>query len=119
MTCLSWGLGLVLWWQGKGGLGGLNYVPCILFIHVMMRPLVLFLGGQVHHHFLFVCLDTQGTRRCRTSMLHVKMVGHTIQPNCISAQHAIHGPVGARISQSYAPLHHTAPSWAPTHNSLP
>ena len=64
-----------------------------------MRPLVaLPLGGPVNHLFFFVRRNRQGTRRCRTSMLHLKMVGHAIQPNGISAQHAIHGSVGARIS---------------------
>ena len=31
-------------------------------------------------------------------MLGIKMMGHAIQPNGISAQHALHGAVGAWIT---------------------
>ena len=81
-TCFSWGVGVVLWWQkGRAKLG---YVPYIIFIHLMMTPLAVLLhGGQARHHFLFVHRDMQGNRRCRTSMIHLKMVGHAIQLNCI------------------------------------
>ena len=72
--------GGVLWWQE-----GLSYVPSILFICVMMRPPPVFLlGGPVHHRFIFVRGGTQRNRRCRSSMLQLKMVGHAIEPSCIS-----------------------------------
>ena len=85
----------VLWWHG----GALSHVLCILFTHLMMRPLVLLLlGGPAHHHFLFVCRERQGTWRCKPIMLNLKMMDHAIRLKCISIQHAMHGPVGARNS---------------------
>ena len=71
--------------------------PCILFIHLITRLLVVFFLVVPLTTISFLSSDRQGAGRCKASVLHLKMVCHAVQPNYSTAQKALHGLVGARI----------------------